>query len=67
MSSTTDKIRGTANEAVGSLKRSIGRVTGNRDLQAEGVAQQTKGRTQKTVGEAKDGIRNVADRINKSL
>ncbi len=67
MSSTTDKIRGVANTAVGSLKQSVGRVTGNRHLQAEGLAQETKGRTQKTVGDAKQGVKNVADAIRKRV
>jgi uncharacterized protein YjbJ (UPF0337 family) len=34
MSSTTDKIRGVADEAVANLKRGIGSATGNGELQA---------------------------------
>jgi uncharacterized protein YjbJ (UPF0337 family) len=36
MSSTTDKIKGLANEAVGNVKQGIGNMTGNEKLQAEG-------------------------------
>ena len=53
MSSTTDKIKGLANEAVGN-------VTGNEKLQAEGKAQELKGEAQKTVGDAKDGVKGAA-------
>ena len=49
MSSTTDKIKGLANEAVGNIKQGVGSVTGNEKLQAEGKAQELKGEAQKTV------------------
>jgi uncharacterized protein YjbJ (UPF0337 family) len=35
MSSTTDKIKGLANEAVGNVKQGIGNATGNHELKAE--------------------------------
>jgi uncharacterized protein YjbJ (UPF0337 family) len=60
MSSTTDKIKGLANEAVGNIKQGVGSVTGNEKLQAEGKAQELKGEAQKTVGDAKDGIKGAA-------
>lgn len=63
MSSTTDKLKGLANEAVGNLKQGIGNATGNDRLVAEGKAQEVKGEAQKTVGEAKDGVRHVVDKI----
>ena len=63
MSSTTDKLKGLANEAAGNIKQSVGKVTGNEKLQAEGKAQEVEGKTQRTVGEAKDGVKNVANKI----
>jgi uncharacterized protein YjbJ (UPF0337 family) len=63
MSSTTDKLKGLANEAVGNVKQGVGKVTGNDHLVAEGKAQELKGEAQRTVGEAKDGIKNVADHL----
>lgn len=56
MSSTDDKTRGTANDAVGNVKQVVGNATGDKDLQAEGAAQETKGEAQKTLGNAKDAI-----------
>ena len=41
MSSTTDKIKGLANEAVGNIKQGVGSATGNEDLQAEGQVDKT--------------------------
>ncbi|ACB79228.1 MULTISPECIES: CsbD family protein [Methylorubrum] len=63
MSSTTDKIKGLANEAAGNVKQGLGKVTGNDRLVAEGKAQELKGEAQKTVGDVKDGAKNLADKI----
>ena len=63
MSSTTDKIKGLANEAVGNVKQGVGKATGNDKLVAEGKAQELKGEAQKTVGDVKDGAKNLADKV----
>lgn len=63
MSSTTDKIKGLANEAVGNVKQGVGKATGNDKLVAEGKAQELKGEAQKTVGDVKDGTKNLADKV----
>ncbi|MCJ2137003.1 CsbD family protein, partial [Methylobacterium sp. J-026] len=61
MSSTGDKIKGLANEAVGNVKQAAGKATGNDKLVAEGKAQELKGEAQKTVGDVKDGAKSLAD------
>ncbi|WP_430911297.1 CsbD family protein [Methylobacterium sp. sgz302541] len=63
MSSTTDRIKGLANEAAGTLKQGVGKATGNTRLQAEGKVQELKGEAQQTLGKVKDGVRNAAGRI----
>lgn len=55
-SSTTDKIKGYANDAAGNLKQVVGRASGNTDLEAEGLAQEAKGETQKGVAAAKKSV-----------
>ncbi len=67
MSSTTDKIKGLANEAAGNVKQGVGSATGNDKLQAEGKAQELKGEGQKTVGDAKEGIKDAADTVKRKL
>ena len=57
MSSTSDKAKGLANEAVGNIKQGVGKVTGNDKLRAEGKAQEVKGEVQKKVGDAKDAVK----------
>ena len=60
MSSTGDKIKGMANEAVGNVKQTVGKATDNDKLRAEGKAQEVKGEGQQAVGKAKDAV-NWAD------
>jgi uncharacterized protein YjbJ (UPF0337 family) len=69
MNSTTDKIKGNANEGIGKAKEKLGEATGSEKLQGEGVLQQVKGQGQKTLGDAKDavneGAKKVADALDK--
>jgi uncharacterized protein YjbJ (UPF0337 family) len=43
-------------ETAGSVKRKAGKLTGNINLQAEGVAQQVLGKVETTLGKAKDAV-----------
>jgi uncharacterized protein YjbJ (UPF0337 family) len=71
MGSTTDKIKGYANEAVGNVKQGVGKIVGSEKLQAEGAVQELKGEAQVAVGTTKeavkDGANKVADKINEKL
>jgi uncharacterized protein YjbJ (UPF0337 family) len=62
MSSTTDKIKGLANEAAGNVKQAAGKVTDNPRLRAAGIAQERKGDAQQAIGKAKQAIKKVIDR-----
>ena len=63
MGSTSDKIKGLANEAIGNVKQGIGRATDNPKLEAEGFAQEAKGEAQQAVGSAKDAVKKTIDKI----
>ncbi|MBC7586037.1 CsbD family protein [Tardiphaga sp. vice352] len=63
MSATTDKIKGTANEAIGKAKQGIGEMTGSDKLKGEGLAQEAKGDIQKGVGNAKEAVKDAADKL----
>ena len=71
MGSTSDKISGLTNEAIGNLKQGVGKVIGSDKLQAEGAIQEAKGEAQKATGDAKDaiksGVNKVTDAVNKKL
>ena len=61
MSSTTDKIKGKANEIAGSVKKSVGKAVGNDRMAIEGAGQEIKGDVQQSVGKAKDAFKRAKD------
>jgi uncharacterized protein YjbJ (UPF0337 family) len=48
-----DQVKGAVNDAAGRAKRQVGEWTGNTNAQAEGGAQQLKGKVQKAWGDLK--------------
>lgn len=64
-----DEIEGKWEQVKGTVKEKIGEATDDRDLEAEGEAQDTAGKAQETWGEVKRGVsdtvHDVADKINK--
>src|SRR3569623_1740718 len=62
MGSTTDKIKGTTNEAVGKAKQGVGEATGSERLKGEGVVQEVKGKGRQAMGDAKDAAKAAIDR-----
>jgi len=62
MGSTTDKIKGMANEAMGNAKQVAGRVLDKPALEAEGFAQERKGEAQQALGKTKDAVKKVIDK-----
>ncbi|MFJ3481982.1 CsbD family protein [Pseudomonas sp. NPDC090202] len=62
MSSTSDKVKGMANEAVGNVKQGVGKATDNDRLRAEGKAQELKGEAQQALGKTKDAVKKGVDK-----
>ncbi|KAF2988787.1 CsbD family protein (plasmid) [Methylocystis sp. MJC1] len=62
MGSTTDKIKGAANQAAGAVKQGVGKAVGNPNLEVEGAGQKLKGEVQETVGKAKDAVKKLVDK-----
>jgi uncharacterized protein YjbJ (UPF0337 family) len=54
-----DRVKGTIDDAVGRAKRQTGEWTGNSQTQAEGAAQQVKGKVEKAWGNVKDAVRDA--------
>ncbi|AQS91039.1 CsbD family protein [Gluconobacter sp. LMG 1744] len=63
MSSIEDKIKGVANQVTGKIKEEVGHVTNDEKLEAEGIAQNLKGKVQKGVGDAKDTVKSGIDKL----
>jgi uncharacterized protein YjbJ (UPF0337 family) len=61
MGSATDKMKGTANQAAGKIKKRVGKATDDPELEGKGRAQEAKGHLQKAVGNAKSAIKKAAD------
>jgi uncharacterized protein YjbJ (UPF0337 family) len=62
---TTDKIEGTAKEAKGSIKETIGKATGDTNLELEGKVDKVEGGAQNAVGDLKNTVGDIKDRLTK--
>ena len=62
MSSTTDKVKGMANEAAGKVRQATGDLIDDPEMEAGGAAQEAKGKLQRAKGDAKDAVKGVVDR-----
>ena len=52
-SSTNDRIKGTAKEAVGKMKEETGKAIGNPNLRDRGTAEEVEGKVEHKVGDVK--------------
>jgi len=62
-----DNVKGTMDDAAGRAKRQVGEWTGDTDTQADGIAQQIKGKAEKAWGNVKDAARDANDNANAEL
>ncbi|MCJ2062763.1 CsbD family protein [Methylobacterium sp. J-088] len=56
-----NRITGATKEFGGKVQGAVGEVTGDRETQARGKANEAKGSAENLVGQGKDAIREVAD------
>ena len=54
-----DRIEGSATQAKGAVKETVGKLTGDAKLQGEGAADKAAGKVQNAVGGAKDAVRDA--------
>ena len=54
-----DKTKHAADEAVGKVKETTGKITGNEDLEAKGHAQQAEADVKQVGDKAKDAAKDV--------
>ncbi len=59
-----DRVKGTIDDAAGRAKRQVGEWTGDTGTQADGAAQQVKGKVEKAWGNVKDAARNAGDKAH---
>ena len=58
-----DQIKGTAKDIAGKVLEEAGNITGSKEEQAKGLAKQVEGKIQKGVGDAKETIKDAAEKL----
>jgi uncharacterized protein YjbJ (UPF0337 family) len=61
-----DNLKGSMDDAAGRVKRQVGEWTGDNQAQAEGAAQQVKGKVEKAWGNVKDAAHDMDKNGNRS-
>jgi uncharacterized protein YjbJ (UPF0337 family) len=56
-----EHVKGAADKAKGAVKDAAGKLTGDKELQAEGKMDKAKGAAHSAVGDAKDAVKRAAD------
>ena len=55
-----EHVKGAADKAKGAIKDAAGKLTGDKELQAEGKMDKAKGAVHSAVGDAKDAVKKAA-------
>lgn len=56
-----EHVKGAADKAKGAIKDTAGKVTGDKELQAEGKMDKAKGSAHKAAGDVKDAARKATE------
>jgi len=56
-----EHVKGAADKAKGAIKDAAGKLTGDKELQAEGKMDKAKGAAHSAVGDVKDAVKRAAD------
>jgi uncharacterized protein YjbJ (UPF0337 family) len=57
-----EHVKGAADKAKGAIKGAAGKVTGDKELQAEGKFDKAKGSAHNAAGDVKDALRHASKR-----
>jgi uncharacterized protein YjbJ (UPF0337 family) len=60
-----EHVKGAADKAKGAIKEGAGKLTSDKDMEAEGKVDKAKGSAHNAAGDVKDAARNAADAIKK--
>ena len=56
-----EHVKGAADKAKGAVKHAAGKLTGDKDLQAEGKVDKAKGEAREALGDVKDTIKKASE------
>ncbi len=62
-----DQVQGKLKHGAGAVQATAGRATGNRELEAEGLARKDEGKAQETVGKAINAVGDTATKVKHTL
>jgi uncharacterized protein YjbJ (UPF0337 family) len=63
----SDRITGAARTRAGKVEEGFGRLTGDRETQGQGIADQIAGTATNTFGRAKDTVRDAASSVSSTV
>ena len=58
-----DQVQGTARDVVGKVQEEAGKLSGNKEQRAKGLAKQVSGKIQKNFGDAKEATKGAIDEL----
>jgi uncharacterized protein YjbJ (UPF0337 family) len=58
-----DQVKGGLKDAAGAVQKEAGKLVGNKEQEAKGAANQAEGKVQKTVGNAKESVKDGIDKL----
>ncbi|WP_295987378.1 CsbD family protein [uncultured Variovorax sp.] len=58
-----DTVDGNLKQVKGSVKEALGKVTGNKRLEAEGATEKLAGKAQEAVGKTREAAKDAADKL----
>ena len=56
-----DQVKGKWDQAKGTVKETIGKATGDRDMESSGQTDQVKGNIREGYGNVKEGVKDIGD------
>lgn len=62
-----DRIKGDANVVKGKVEQGLGHATGDAETEAQGHADEARGRGQQVVGDVRQGLHNAGNTIGNDL
>ncbi|MGZ3242075.1 MAG: CsbD family protein [Burkholderiaceae bacterium] len=58
-----DQVTGVTKDIAGKVQESVGKMIGSKEQEAKGLGKQIEGKTEKTLGDAKEIMKDAVDKI----
>jgi uncharacterized protein YjbJ (UPF0337 family) len=58
-----DQVTGVAKDIAGNIQEAVGKLVGSKDQQEKGRATQVEGKVEKSIGDAKEIVKDAIDKI----